>query len=107
VETDDKFKVGDEVAVHFGYNSVRLDRVARLTKTQIVLTDGSRFNARTGREVGDGSFYRAHLARPTDDDREKVARRRLMDAFNNIEPRKLSLKQLEAIVEIAKKGAAA
>jgi len=47
--------VGDEVAISFRYShgrAVRMSRIERLTKTQIITTRGERFRRDTGRQVG-------------------------------------------------------
>lgn len=65
--------VGDRVIVNGGGGwgaANKLTRVARLTKTQIIVTDGSRFKRRNGRAVGDaGRGYHAMLLEEATEER--------------------------------------
>ena len=60
---------GDKVAISFRYShgrAVRMSRIERLTKTQIITTGGERFRRNDGREVGaSGTWDRPdYLGRP-------------------------------------------
>lgn len=51
----DNLKVGDEVAViTFGRGCIYAGRVAKITKTQIILACGSKYRKTDGRPVGSG-----------------------------------------------------
>lgn len=57
-------QVGDAVATYSsgigGTQGVRKRVVARVTQTQVVMTDGSRWLKRTGSRVGDSEWSRAY-----------------------------------------------
>ena len=58
------FNEGDNVYVLlWGFGARTLDRakVERVTKTQAIITGGTKFNRETGREVGSGGSYSSRL----------------------------------------------
>lgn len=72
----DSLKPGDRVFVAFSLSKGgALHQVARRTPTQIVLANGDRFNARTGRLVGGDEWSRASIEEATPERMEEVERR--------------------------------
>lgn len=87
----DKLAPGDEVAFisgrHSYYgNTVKMYTVERLTATQIVMTDGTRWYRKTGRQVASNDYY--PLLHPQADD--------VIDAHQHTQHR-LFLRALEGV----------
>lgn len=65
---------GDQVIVGNLLND-RLATVDRVTKTQIILADGSRYRRADGFAVGGNSFDRTYIREATDQDRARITYR--------------------------------
>lgn len=57
---------GDRVIVAYGWNTDSVATVDRVTKTQIILKDGSRYNS-AGRKIGGDKWSRNHISVATED----------------------------------------
>lgn len=98
-------QVGDAVMVETSGASVsRLDEraVAKITKTQVVLNDGERYNRETGRKVGARDSFVFHFIAPLDAGRlleykKEVARKRAVRVMETYTWGKLTLSQLRQV----------
>ena len=91
-------KVGDEVAISTRFSGYEIQKVAKLTKTQIIIrvkhaTNTNyydlRFRKSDGGRVSSMVWFTKHLEKPTDAVRKEIARKKL-------------LKQIEAGIEDVK-----
>ena len=95
---------GDTVLVYSGgsWGSTKLDKVARLTKTQLVVDGGSRFSRRDGCQVG--GYGRASLRIATPDrlaeHYDSETRRRCIAVVRGHNPERLTTSQLDRIASI-------
>lgn len=77
-------KVGDVVIVHgSGLHGDSIDKVAKLTKTQIVLERGSRFRRSDGCQPGDG-YHMGHLGKPSKERIDGIRREMMARRIHNI-----------------------
>ena len=102
-------KVGDSVGVSNRHNDgCSILQVAKRTATQVILSDGSRWN-KYGRNIGvKGSLFGRSLLLTVADAKDRIAeyhkeiaRAKLVNQFRAIEWRELSDGQLLRIIEIA------
>lgn len=61
-----KLKVGDLVIVSFGYNSDRIERVERITKSGRIIVGGRTFKP-DGWQYGGGSYYYSQIREATEE----------------------------------------
>lgn len=96
-------KVGDKVAI-LVRNGYRSGVVSRLTKTQIVLKDGNKFNRESGYLVGrtDSWTYSAYIQPITDEILKEWRRNWLLKEFYNYDIKQISNENLEKIVTLLK-----
>ena len=84
--------------------------VKRLTKTQIILNDYSRYNRQTGNPIGAGDFNRVRIRIATEEDekrlRENTKRNYIRRKIEKIDYKTISLETLEAIDWALKEGEA-
>jgi hypothetical protein len=82
-------QVGDQaILAHGGFSRARsVVTVSKLTKTQITISNGGRFNRQSGREIGGGSYTAAYLYAGTPERIAEVHRereeRRLINKFTH------------------------
>ena len=95
-------KVGDTVVVqnsNYGCSdSIR--KVARLTKTQIVLESGSKFRRNDGTPVNADSWNRRFLYEATSEAIDKIKQERLASSFRHIKWNELPLEVLSKISDL-------
>lgn len=90
---------------YFSRRDVATVTVKKLTKTQIVLLDGTRYRRSDGGKVGGSSFDKLHSpSRPEElqqaaDEREH---RRLAAQLDGVEWRRIPKEKLEAVLKIIK-----
>lgn len=93
-------QVGDQLFMWHGFlgNVVSVVRVEKITPTQVVLSDGSRFNKTTGNQVGADRWNRTSLS-PIDDNHAQTVlqRQRLKARLAKLDIGKLSIKDCVAI----------
>lgn len=92
-------KAGDEVVVSHGYHSVgRLEKVERVTATQIVISDSLRFRRDGGRKVGGSESYtRTAIEEATPEARAEIRREALRNRMSLVKWEKVSLETLEKV----------
>jgi len=88
-------KPGDEVSVA----NERIERVTKLTPTQIVVGH-SRFNRKTGRSCGTSGWHTSWLYPVSQQLREKIARREVLHALKYTDTSKVPTATLEAMVKL-------
>ena len=97
----EKLGPGDRVIVS-GRMTQSVDTVARITKTQIVMSSGNRFNRSTGRFIGGDRWTFFHLSEATTENLEAIARDRekkdLVRKLNGMNWNGFTLEQLRYIV---------
>ena len=99
--------VGDEVIWHPPFaRAAYFRKVERVTKTQIIIDDGRRFNKTFGREVGVSGYGSSMITRPTEGSirlahKTKVAamRSRLSDEIKKSDLTLDQLRRIEAIMQ--------
>lgn len=94
-------KAGDKVVVHGRHYNHILD-IARLTPTQFVLSDGSRFSRKDGYKIGSANnFYgRNYIGQITAKILDDIKREKLLSIIDKVNLKLLSSNKLESIVEI-------
>lgn len=106
-------KVGDEVAAcssaHGWSHCYNFFKVSRMTPTQIILGNTTKYRRKDGIRIGDDSYTRNVLVRPTDELKAQIAtERRYLTAFNKFNNltgdrnNKYTVEQLEAVIDILK-----
>ncbi len=92
-------KVGDKVAIsnRYGYKS---EIVARLTKTQVVLENGVKFNRESCRRIGDDAWTFVYLVPLTAEIRAEWRREWLLNELSNYNIKQTSNENLEKIVAL-------
>ena len=98
----ESLKVGDEVAVHNMRGSGRIDIVARLTKTMIILPGGSRYCKKSGSRVGGGIWDSAFLEQSTKELRDQIEKEYVIKKIVGFDFKKLDINTLKAIHGILK-----
>ena len=99
----ENLKVGDTVSLND-----RLNKVSRLTPTQIILESGGRFNRKSGRRVGDsGSWSIACIHEADDAEIARLRHMRLVAKLGNFNWRSLTLETLVAVNAIVAQAEAA
>lgn len=69
----ENFKVGDVVIVRGNsYNPDTVEKIVRLTKTQIVLEDGRKFTRKSGRQVGCSDWSSFCISKATPEQIKKI-----------------------------------
>ena len=100
-------KAGDKVIV-CGTNRNYLHKVERMTATQIIVSDGSRYRRTTGNRIGGNTWHFAYLIEHTEAEEQKIMqiehRAKLLGQVCDINWRKCSIDQLERIVAIYNEG---
>lgn len=101
----EELKPGDSVVVSAGLGKESIGKVARVTKTMIILDSGSRFErGRFGSSVGSGSsFHRSHLTEATSEARDRVRHAKLANSLRRVDWNTLSIETLERVYEIWRK----
>lgn len=95
-------KVGDKVAISIR-NGYRIGEVSRLTKTQIVLKDGNKFNRESGYLVGRNACNQpVYIQSITDEILKEWRRNWLLKEFYNYDIKQISNENLEKIVALLK-----
>ncbi len=101
-----ELKPGDKViesGCGYGLHDM-VGKVERLTKTQVILENGSRYRRKDGVLVGNNNYYRSRLRQYTEEAANKIRHRLLVDAVYNAASKdklkKLSLEQLLKIRDI-------
>jgi hypothetical protein len=93
----DKLKVGDEVVVSSGYYGFRLDKVSRLTKTWIIISNQS-FWRNNGYQVKSSTDYmRTRITEPTNAMRLKIRRDWLVRKMQNFKWQTTAIEILEDV----------
>jgi len=104
-------KPGDEVIYTHGWNGEAVGKVTRLTDTQIVFNDGSKWRKQNGYKVGGGSSYGGvqFLREPTPERLAKVHRKARRTAIvHNVGRTNFGawsledLEKLQAVIDAAK-----
>ena len=94
-------KVGDEVALYQGYaGRSRVDTVARITATQIILTGRVRIRRSTGRELGACGLSRATIRELTPSLRESIAHMDAVERLSNTQWENKPMAVVMAIVRL-------
>ena len=101
----ESLKVGDEVAVHNMRGSGRIDIVARLTKTMIILPGGSRYCKKSGNRFGGGIWDSAFLGQPTKELRDQIEKDHILKKIVGSDLKSLDINTLKAIHGILKETA--
>lgn len=95
---------GDEVLVT-GTLHRRIDKVDKVTKTQIVI-DNDRFRRDSGWQCGGDSWYRKSISVPTEkeisDVKEEILRKTLIYAISSFDFKRLSTDELKHLYNIVK-----
>ena len=93
-------KEGDRVVVSGGYH-YHLEKIERLTKTQFVLTNGTRYRRKDGWRVGDhGGYSRAHLVEATEDRVNEIRQTNLAYKLGNVKWKEVPLDTMLAVLEL-------
>lgn len=102
-----ELKAGDEAIVD-SRNSSSVQVVGHVTRTMIVLQDGTRFQRRAGQQIGGDTYYWATLRQCTPEAKAKVLaerrQARLAQKMREVIWNKVSLDKLERIVAILNEG---
>lgn len=95
-------KVGDEVLVgDYTVSPHVMKRVKRLTRTQIILESGSRYNRQTGRNVGASTpWSRSYLTEVTPKRLEVMERQELVVKLSSMVWKRYGLKVLRQVMEV-------
>jgi hypothetical protein len=106
----DGLKEGDEVVLVSHHARRRIARVARVTKTQIVVgAVGMKFRRQDGRMVGGDAWTRSRISKPTPELRARVEEEerhsRALYAISVADFAKMPLERLERIVAIIREEA--
>jgi hypothetical protein len=90
---------GSIVAVESGYGTpvYRLERVSKVTQTQIVLPDDCRYRKDSGARVGGGGYRADYIMPATDEIRAKIRTRYLAAKLSGINWYAVPLPMLETI----------
>ncbi len=101
----EELKPGDSVVVNAPLGSESIGKVARVTKTMIVLDSGGRFQrsgfgGRIGRSSG---FHRSNLAEATPEARDRIRHANLANNLRHVDWKTLSLETLEQVSAIWRK----
>ena len=86
----ESLKPGDMVALHGSYDSVIIRVVDRLTKTQIILDNGSKFRRDSGWSIVHSSCHRYFIDEVTDSVRLKIRTGNLQYKISRINFKSLS-----------------
>jgi hypothetical protein len=98
----ENLKVGDKVALRYGWNGIAIISVIKVTATQIQ-TNSGKYRRRDGRQIGETGRFNLNSIEPyTDVIRAEIEEKRMLRAIAEIEFKKLpieTIKQVLAIVE--------
>ena len=87
--------------------STSILKVERLTKTQVVLSDGSKYRRKNGREVGTDLNIRGRIHVPTEQEifdlKLRALKAKNYKYVTTFDFKKLSLPQLKEVAEILKR----
>lgn len=78
-------KIGDEVALRWGYKDYQIFIVAKTTATQIVLNDGQRFNKHNGYKRSSKTSYET-LIEPTSKIKDTINRNKAITIIGSKNP---------------------
>lgn len=97
-------QVGDKVFIQSRYGQ-SLDEVARITKTQVILKSSeSKFRISSGTVIGGDSWSTSRISHATDEEiqkfKQKIYRRKLIEAIKQEDLKDRSIEDLEKICEI-------
>lgn len=102
----ENIKPGDEVICISYYGTRSIEKVDRVTKTQIILTNNQKFRKNDGIRIGrQRSFYISRITIPTKDEKKEIQRdnviRKALVLMHDKE--KISYDQAIKIIEILEK----
>ena len=101
-----ELKVGDKVIV-VGNHYDRVDRVRKVTKTQIILAeDRHKYNKKAGCSIGTERFHHQYITEATDENVENTNRfynkRRMTEKLQNVDWKNYDNETLEKIIAVLK-----
>jgi hypothetical protein len=102
-----QLKAGDEVVVSGGFRR-RLEKIARVTETQIVICEGTvatRYNRKNGYRVGERGYDTPRLSEPTAVVRDEIVRASLVHHITRANFDSVSTQALRRAYELLCKGA--
>lgn len=99
-------EVGDKVIISYGLDR-KIDTVARLTKTQIVLENGDRYNRTSGRLVGKSSWCGSRIREASEEElanlEKELLKKKLVWYLRSYDWERVDVDLLWKVVQLMKK----
>ncbi len=97
-------KKGDSVVRCSGYYGKSVEKVDRVTPTQIVLETGGKYRKSDGNQVGGSGYHIAYITEPTAELLNEIRKKFLCDKLRQVAWEKISVGVLADIWDKAKNG---
>lgn len=99
--------VGAHVALYGYYVELQRSSIKRLTKTQIIIDNGSKFNRRTGHKVGGDCWSRVYIQKWSNRHKEELReaavvckRNRIVNDIRRLSANSLTEKQVSLLSQV-------